>query len=60
LAVLVAIILLLVIFSVFKFSSQQLTLLGIVIGLLVIPYAAKFKLLGMEFERHNGPSNKST
>ncbi|ELO5517087.1 type I restriction enzyme HsdR N-terminal domain-containing protein [Vibrio vulnificus] len=60
LAILVAIILFLDIFSIFKFSSQQLTLLGIVIGLLIIPYAAKFKLLGMEFERHSRPSNKGT
>ena len=51
LAMLVAVILALDIASIYKFSSQQLSLLGIFIGLIVIPYAAKFKLLGMEFER---------
>jgi len=60
LAFFVLIILLLDISGIYKFSTQQLTLLGIFIGLLVIPYAAKFKLLGMEFERYSGKSGKNT
>ncbi|SDK76570.1 type I restriction enzyme HsdR N-terminal domain-containing protein [Microbulbifer yueqingensis] len=58
-AILVGIILTLDILNIYKFSSQQLTLLGIFVGLLVIPYAAKFKLLGMEFERYSGSKAKS-
>lgn len=60
LAFLVAAILVLDISNIYKFSSQQLTLLGIFIGLLVIPYAAKFKLLGMEFERYSETRKKNT
>ncbi|GAB5379670.1 MAG: hypothetical protein Alis3KO_05610 [Aliiglaciecola sp.] len=60
LAFLVAAILALDIAGVYKFTSQQLTLLGIFIGLLVIPYAAKFKLLGMEFERYSDEKSKNT
>lgn len=60
LAFLVAIILVLDISEIYKFSSQQLILLGIFIGLLIIPYAAKFKLLGMEFERYSERKSKNT
>ena len=60
LAFLVGVILALDIAGIYKFSSQQLTLLGIFIGLLVIPYAAKFKLLGMEFERYSDGKSKNT
>ncbi|MDO6420857.1 type I restriction enzyme HsdR N-terminal domain-containing protein [Saccharophagus degradans] len=60
LACLVAAILALDITGTYKFSSQQLTLLGIFIGLLVIPFAAKFKLLGMEFERYSDGKSKNT
>lgn len=60
LAFLVGVILALDIAGIYKFSSQQLTLLGIFIGLLVIPYAAKFKLLGMEFERYSDAKSKNT
>lgn len=60
LAFLVGVILALDIAEIYKFSTQQLTLLGIFIGLLVIPYAAKFKLLGMEFERYSDGSSKNT
>ena len=59
-AFVVSIILVLDIVGLYKFSSQQLTLLGIFIGLLVIPYAAKFKLLGMEFERYSDGKPKNT
>lgn len=52
LAIVTFVVLLLDIFSIFKFSTQQLSLLGVLIGLIVMPYAAKFKLLGMEFERY--------
>ena len=52
LAVVVFLILFLDVFSIYKFTTQQLSLLGIFIGLLIMPYAAKFKLLGMEFERY--------
>lgn len=44
-------ILLIDIFDVFKFSSQQLSLLGVTVALVLIPYAAKLKVLGVEFER---------
>lgn len=60
LAFLVSVVLALDIAVVYKFTSQQLTLLGIFIGLLVIPYAAKFKLLGMEFERYSDGKSKNT
>ncbi|AZT85660.1 hypothetical protein EHN06_20060 [Marinobacter sp. NP-4(2019)] len=60
LAFFVAAILVLDIASVYKFTSQQLTLLGIFIGLLVMPYAAKFKLMGMEFERYGGKKNEDS
>ena len=32
---------------------EQLTLLGVAVGLAVAPFAAKFKFLGMEWERYN-------
>ena len=60
LALLIGLILALDIAGIYKFSSQQLTLLGIFIGLLIIPYAAKFKLLGMEFERYSDGKLKNT
>lgn len=60
LAFLVSFILAFDISDVYKFSAQQFSLLGIVIGLLVIPYAAKFKLLGMEFERYSNGKSKNT
>lgn len=60
LAFLIAVILVLDIAGFYEFTSQQLTLLGIFIGLLVIPYAAKFKLLGMEFERYSDGKSKNT
>jgi hypothetical protein len=60
LAILVAVILALDVASIYKFSSQQLSLLGIFIGLIVIPYAAKFKLLGMEFERYFSQPNQDS
>jgi len=53
LAFLASVILTLDIADIYKFSSHQLILFGIFIGLLVIPYTAKFKLLGMEFERYS-------
>lgn len=60
LALLVLIVLILDIADIYRFTSQQLTLLGIFIGLFIIPYAAKFKLLGMEFERYGDAKSKST
>jgi len=36
----------------FSITTQQLTLGGIAVFLLLLPYAAKFKMLGVEFERY--------
>ena len=38
--------------GVHKFTAQQLSLFGIVVAFIAIPYAAKLKVLGFEFERH--------
>ncbi|WAG13851.1 type I restriction enzyme HsdR N-terminal domain-containing protein [Aeromonas hydrophila] len=58
-ALLVSVILIFDVIGFYKFSSQQLSLLFLFIGLLVIPYAAKFKLLGMEFERNSDGKAKN-
>lgn len=39
--------------GVLQLSTKQLALAGIAGALLVLPFAAKFKMLGVEFERHN-------
>ncbi len=41
-----------------QLNSKQLILACISGGLLVLPFAAKFKMLGVEFERHNPRSEK--
>lgn len=56
----VGIVLALDLVEVYSFSPQQLTLLGAVVGLLVIPYAAKLKLFGMEFERYRNEKAKDS
>ena len=38
-------------------SATDLTLLGATLGLLLIPFASKLKMLGIEFERHNPDKN---
>lgn len=38
-------------------KMEQLTLLGMAVGLAVAPFAARFKFLGMEWERYN-PTKK--
>jgi len=43
--------------DILKLTSGQLSLLAISIALALIPYAAKLKILGIEFER-NEPTNK--
>ena len=40
-----------------QLSTKQLTLAGVSGALLVLPFAAKFKMLGVEFERHNPTSS---
>ncbi len=52
LSILVAIVLGLDVAGVLQLSSKQLLLGGIAAALLLLPYAAKFKMLGVEFERH--------
>jgi hypothetical protein len=51
LAVVVAIVLVLDVSKVLQLSIKQLTLAGISGALLILPFAAKFKMLGVEFER---------
>lgn len=41
------------VFKVIELSIKQLTLAGISGALLILPFAAKFKMLGIEFERHD-------
>ena len=36
-------------------SSTRLTLIGIVVALVIIPFAQKLKILGIEYERWNKP-----
>ncbi|HGS4742396.1 TPA: hypothetical protein ACMDT2_004330 [Vibrio parahaemolyticus] len=60
LATLVVVILVLDVFKVYSFSSQQLSLIAIFGALLVIPHAAKIKVVGLEFERHQKPNDKNT
>ncbi|MGF1679678.1 hypothetical protein [Photobacterium minamisatsumaniensis] len=59
-AICVGIILVLDVFGVYSFSSQQLTLLSVVGALFIIPHAAKIKILGLEFERHHEAKGKNT
>lgn len=37
--------------DVIKLSAERLTMLGATVGLIIIPFASKLKILGMEFER---------
>lgn len=53
LAIAVAIVLGLDVSGLLQLSTKQLTLAGISGALLILPFAAKFKMLGIEFERHN-------
>ena len=39
--------------EVFQLTTKQLILAGAAAALLILPFAAKFKMLGVEFERHN-------
>lgn len=39
------------IISIFKIDVQRLALIGVIIGLIILPYANKLKILGFEFER---------
>ena len=51
LAAITLIALLLDVLKIFTATAQQLILGAVVIGLILLPYAAKFKMLGVEFER---------
>jgi len=51
LAVLVCLALVLDILNIFKIDVQRLGLIGVIIGLIILPYANKLKILGFEFER---------
>jgi hypothetical protein len=42
-----------------QLNPKQLALAGIAGALLILPFAAKFKMLGIEFERHNPNANIS-
>jgi len=42
----------------FKISIEDLTIIAFSIGLLLIPYASKIKILGIEFERLTGNKEK--
>jgi len=50
-ALITGVLLLIDIFSEFKISQQQLALFGATIALIIIPFASKLKVLGVEFER---------
>lgn len=47
------------VFKWFSLNSQQISLLGAFVALIVIPDVAKLKLLGVEFERHKEEKSKS-
>jgi Type I restriction enzyme R protein N terminus (HSDR_N). len=51
LAVFVLIVLIADLLNIFKIDFQQLGLIGLIIGLIILPYANKLKILGFEFER---------
>jgi len=41
----------LLLFFKIPFSGSELILIGAIIGLVLLPFASKFKFLGLEFER---------
>lgn len=51
LAFLVFLVLVADILNIFKIDIQSLALIGVIIGLIILPYANKLKILGFEFER---------
>jgi hypothetical protein len=53
LAVAVVVLLGLDLSGILQLNTKQLALAGIAGALLILPFAAKFKMLGIEFERHN-------
>jgi len=53
LAIVTAIAFVLDVSGVLQLSTKQLALAGISGALFILPFAAKFKMLGVEFERHN-------
>jgi hypothetical protein len=50
-AIFVFLILMADILNLFKIDTQRLALIGVIIGLFILPYASKLKILGFEFER---------
>tara|TARA_R110001592_G_scaffold10110_2_gene52739 strand:+ start:2405 stop:3067 length:663 start_codon:yes stop_codon:yes gene_type:complete len=48
------------VFNILQLSVKQLTLAAISGALLILPFAAKFKMLGIEFERHNQAANNAS
>lgn len=52
LAAITLLLLLLDVLNIFTATAQQLILGAVIIGLVLLPYAAKFKMLGVEFERY--------
>lgn len=53
LSIVVTVLLILDVANILKLSTKQLGLAGLAAVLLVLPFAAKLKMLGIEFERHN-------
>ena len=60
LATIMLVVLVLDVFSIYTFTTQQLSLLFIAGGLFIIPHAAKVKVAGLEFERHQSSNEKNT
>jgi len=52
LAFITFVLLVLSICNVFELSANEMALLGATVALIIIPYAAKLKILGVEFERN--------
>lgn len=59
LSLVAAVVLALDVSEVFQLNPKQLILAGIAAALLVLPFAAKFKMLGVEFERHSPPQDRN-
>ena len=60
LSLLVTILFLLDLLAVVSMTAQQLSLLGIAIALVLIPYAARLRFLGVEFERLQEASERKS
>jgi hypothetical protein len=50
-AIFVFLVLIADILNYFKIDVQRLALIGVIVGLFILPYASKLKILGFEFER---------